>query len=62
VKLKLIIEGYEPKNIYNGDEMGLFFRALPSKTLSVKSEECKVVKLSEERLTVFLCANMEGEF
>ncbi|XP_022169931.1 tigger transposable element-derived protein 6-like [Myzus persicae] len=62
VKLKLIIEGYEPKNIYNGDETGLFFRALPSKTLSVKSEECKGGKLSKERLTVFLCANMEGEF
>ncbi|CAI6377575.1 unnamed protein product [Macrosiphum euphorbiae] len=44
VKVKLIIEGYEPKNIYNGDETGLFFRALPSKTLSVKSEECKGVK------------------
>ncbi|XP_025420185.1 tigger transposable element-derived protein 6-like isoform X1 [Sipha flava] len=43
VKLKLIIEGYEPKNIYSGDETGLFFRALPSKTLSGKSEECKVV-------------------
>ncbi|CAI6367554.1 unnamed protein product [Macrosiphum euphorbiae] len=62
VKVKLIIEGYEPKNIYNGDETGLFFRALPSKTLSVKSEECKGGKLSKERLTVFLCANMEGEF
>jgi len=62
VKLKLIIEGYEPKNIYNGDKTGLFFRTLPSKTLSVKSEECKGGKLSKERLTVFLCANMEGEF
>jgi len=39
VKLKLIIEGYEPKNIYNGDKTSLLFRALPSKTLSVKSEE-----------------------
>ncbi|XP_025420186.1 tigger transposable element-derived protein 4-like isoform X2 [Sipha flava] len=37
------IYGYEPKNIYSGDETGLFFRALPSKTLSGKSEECKVV-------------------
>ncbi|CAI6365443.1 unnamed protein product [Macrosiphum euphorbiae] len=30
--------------------------------ICVKSEECKGGKLSKERLTVFLCANMEGEF
>jgi len=62
VKLKIIIEEYKPKNIYNGDKTNLFYRALPNKTLSVKSEECKGGKLSKERLTVFLYANMEAEF
>lgn len=60
--LKSIVEGYERKNIYNGHETGLFFRALPSKTLPMKSEQCKGGELSEERLTIFLCANAEGEF
>jgi len=56
VKLKLIIEEYKPKNIYDGDETGLFVRALQSKTLSVKSKECKGSndKHFKERLTVFL--------
>ena len=61
VKLKMICEGYEPRNIYNGDERGLFFRALPRKTLSMKWEPCKGGNFSIERLTIFLCANMEGE-
>jgi len=32
-KLPSIIQGYEPENIANGDETGLFFRALPNKSL-----------------------------
>jgi hypothetical protein len=29
-KLKPFIESYEPKDIYNSDERGLFFYALPN--------------------------------
>ena len=32
-KLPSIIQGYEPQNIANGDETGLFFRALLNKLL-----------------------------
>jgi hypothetical protein len=32
-KLLELISPYEPKNIYNADETGLFFRALPTKSL-----------------------------
>lgn len=45
--LKLIIKRYEPKNINNFDETGLFFRALPSKTLSVKNKKFIRGKLSK---------------
>lgn len=62
VKLKLLLEDYELKNIYNGVETGLLFRALPSQTLPDMSEECNNGELSNERLTMFLCVNMEGEF
>lgn len=60
-KLPSLVEGYDPKNIFNGDESGLFFRALPSKTLALKGEKCVGGKVSKERLTVFLCGNMAGE-
>ncbi|XP_053555972.1 tigger transposable element-derived protein 6-like [Bombina bombina] len=59
-KLKMLKEPYATKDIYNGDETGLFFRLLPSKTLGVKREKCTGGKLSKERLTVFLCGNMDG--
>jgi hypothetical protein len=35
-----LISSYELKNIYNADETGLFFRALPTKSLAVKGEKC----------------------
>jgi hypothetical protein len=35
-----LISPYEPKNMYNGDETGLFFRAL-TKSLVAKGKKCK---------------------
>jgi hypothetical protein len=32
-KLPSIIQGYEPENTLSGDETGLFFQALPNKSL-----------------------------
>lgn len=58
--LSTIIEGYEPRNIYNADETGLFFWVQPSKSLSLKGEACHGGKCSKDRLTVLLCCNMDG--
>lgn len=60
-KLSAIIKGYSPENIFNADETGLFFRALPNKTWALKNEKCTSGKSSKERLTVLLCASMTGE-
>lgn len=54
------IAGYEPKNIFNCDETGLFYHLLPSRTLSVKGEPCYGAKKSKERLTILLCTNSDG--
>lgn len=61
-KLIEICKGYEPRNILNADETGLFFRVLPNKTMSFKGEKCSGGKSSKERLTVLLCCNVEGDF
>ena len=53
--------GYEPKDIFNCDETGLFRRALPSKTLAVKGEACKGGKGAKERITLLLTASATGE-
>lgn len=59
-KLPDIIRGYEAKNIYNADETGLFFRALPDKTYALKGEKCTGGKLAKERVTILHCVNMAG--
>lgn len=60
-KIPSIIDGYAPENILNADETGLFFRALPDKTLCFKGNRCTGGKVAKERLTVLLCASMSGE-
>lgn len=60
-KLPSLISGYSPENIFNADETGLFFRALPDKTLCFKGQSCAGGKVAKERLTVLLCASMSGE-
>ena len=40
-KIPDLVAGYEARDIYNMDESGVFFRALPLRTLTVKKEACK---------------------
>lgn len=61
IKLPSLLLGYRPEDVYNADETGLFFRALPEKTLAFRSEKCIGGKLSKERLTILFCANMAGQ-
>lgn len=59
-KLKDLISKYKPEDIFNADETGVFYKALPNKTLALKNETCTGGKLSKQRLTVMVCANMAG--
>jgi hypothetical protein len=52
-KLLSIIKGYEPENIVNGDENGLFCHVILKKLLCLKGEKCLGGKLSKERLDCF---------
>ena len=52
--------GYEPHDVYNADETGLFFNMLPDRTLACKGESCHGGKHSKNRLTVLLCVNRDG--
>ena len=51
---------YKPKDVFNADESGLFWRLLPDKTLAFKGEKCFGGKKSKERITFLVCANMDG--
>ena len=60
-RLPEIVKGYELKYIWNADETGLFWRALPDKSLSVKKGRCKGGKYAKQPITVLLTVNALGE-
>ncbi|XP_031340904.1 tigger transposable element-derived protein 4-like [Photinus pyralis] len=55
-----IKEEYSENDVFNADETGLFFKLTPDKTLKFRGEKCVGGKLSKERITVLVCANMSG--
>ena len=50
----------DPQNIYNGDELGLFWRLQANATYKIKDSFCKLGKQGKDRMTIFLAANMSG--
>ena len=60
-RLGSIISGYEIQDIWNLDETGLIYHALPDKSLFAKSKKCKGGKKSKEHLTVALMTSATGE-
>jgi hypothetical protein len=59
--LDAVCQGYEDENIFNADETGLFWRALPNKTLAIAGEDVHGLKTSKERITVLFTASRTGE-
>lgn len=60
VTLPKLIQTYNPDNVFNLDETGLFFKCLPNKTWTFKNDDCFGGKHSKERVTVLLCCNWSG--
>ena len=60
-RLPTIIGDYTPENIFNADETGLFYRALPRKSLVEKYKQSKGQKYCKERITILLAASSTGE-
>ena len=59
VLLEVLTE-FDPKDVFNIDETGLFWRALPDKTITFRGDSCKGGKKSKERITILLGGNMNG--
>ena len=60
-RINELIEGYSLENIWNMDESGCFFKALPDKGLVEKGKQAKSGKKSKQRLTVAFFVNAAGE-
>lgn len=59
-KLPNIISGYSMSDIFNADELGLFWKLLPSKSYVMKGDKFKSGKRSKERVSVLLASNSNG--
>ena len=58
--LLLVLRRYDPCDVFNADGTGLYWRLLPDKTHAVSGETCTGGKMSKERVTILVCANMSG--
>ncbi len=61
LSLKTLLIGYDMKNVFNMDETGFFFRALPNSTLSHVKQSCKVGKQGKYHITMVLMCSALGE-
>ncbi|XP_029464162.1 tigger transposable element-derived protein 4 [Rhinatrema bivittatum] len=58
--LPYYLNDFQPKNVFNFKETGLFYRMLPNNTFAFKGETCSIGKLSKDRITVTVGANLDG--
>lgn len=59
-RLPSILNQYKDEDVFNVDETGLFYKAMPDRSLVCPRESCKGGKKSKERYTVMLCSNSTG--
>ncbi|XP_068742381.1 tigger transposable element-derived protein 6-like [Montipora capricornis] len=59
-RVKEISRGYAPRDVWNEDETGSFWKALPEKSLSEKGKRCRGGKNSMQRVTVAFFVNAAG--
>ncbi|KAL4103218.1 hypothetical protein QTP88_010049 [Uroleucon formosanum] len=56
-----LISEFSPSDVFNADETGLYFRALPEHTYVLQNDKAKGTKSCKERITILCCASMTGE-
>ena len=57
-----LCQDYEPQNILNIDGLGLFFKALPEKSLAEKTKKSKGRKKLKQSMTVMFIVASDGSF
>ncbi len=62
-ELYSIIAQYDPENVYNMDETGLFFRLLPRYSILMPNDDIsstRAKKKAKDRVSLIVCANASG--
>ena len=58
--MREVVKGYEPRDIWNMDETGVFFRALPERGLVEKKTKAKGGKHSKLCMTAAFFVSADG--
>ena len=58
--LAQILDRYKPRNVYNADETGIYYRALPDGMLTFSTDSLSSSKKVKDRVTVLVAVNMDG--
>lgn len=63
LKKRMEKNGYLPEQVFNADEMVLFWKRMPTCTSIAKDEQrTRDFKPGKEKLKVLLCSNASGDF
>lgn len=54
------MQDYDEDDVFNADELGLFYKLLPSKTLAFKGKKLSNGSLPKDRVSLLVGANMSG--
>ena len=65
VEIRKDLESYDPENVYNWDETGLYFKLIPHSTYAARNEERRQVRGTKaqkvkDRVTLITCTNATG--
>ncbi|XP_004928790.1 tigger transposable element-derived protein 4 [Bombyx mori] len=55
-----LVKDYEPCDVFNADEFGLFYKLMPNDMSTIVDKICKDGTMPEERFTVLACSNSIG--
>ena len=56
-----LFQQYGEEDIFNADETGIYFRAMPNSTLTFQTDTRRDTKKSKERITCLVACSMAGE-
>ena len=58
--LSELLKKFEPRNVYNANETGIYYRALPDGTLTHAQENLSGQKKAKDRIMALVAVNMDG--
>ncbi|XP_068697449.1 tigger transposable element-derived protein 6-like [Montipora foliosa] len=59
-RVKELIRGFEPADMWNQDETGTMWKALPEKSLAERSKRCRGGKNAKQKITAAFFVNAVG--